>query len=80
MDLKQAGLDFLGGYFSTHDRSIKTKTAYATDLKQFPQFAGDDLDLQLLRGAIIARWAAHLRNVGYLPASLRRKIAVVKVF
>ena len=80
MDLKQAGLDFLSGYFSTHDRSIKTKTAYATDLKQFQQFAGDDLDLQSLSGTIIERWAAHLRGEGYLPASLRRKIAAVKVF
>jgi site-specific recombinase XerD len=80
MDLKQAGLDFLGGYFSTHDRSIKTKTAYATDLRQFQEFAGDDLDLQSLSGTIIERWAAHLRNESYLPASLRRKIAAVKVF
>jgi integrase/recombinase XerC len=80
MDLKQARQDFLSGYFSTHDRRIKTKTAYATDLKQFQQFSGEHLDLQLLSGTLIERWAAHLRQEGYLPASLRRKIAAVKVF
>jgi integrase/recombinase XerD len=80
MDLKQAGQDFLSGYFSTHDRSIKTKTAYTTDLKQFQHFSGENLDLQLLSGTLIERWAAHLRQQAYLPASLRRKIAAVKVF
>ncbi len=29
MNLKQAGLDFLEGYFSTHDRRKKTRAAYA---------------------------------------------------
>ena len=80
MDLKEAGLDFLNGYFSTHDRRTKTKTAYATDLTQFQQFVGEDLDLQFLSGSLIERWAAQLRHQGYLPASLRRKIATVKVF
>jgi site-specific recombinase XerD len=80
MDLKQASQDFLSGYFSTNDRGTKTKTAYTTDLKQFQQFSGENLDLQLLSGTLIERWAAHLRHEGYLPASLRRKIAAVKVF
>jgi hypothetical protein len=38
MNLKQAGLDFLEGYFSTHDRRKKTRAAYAIDLKQFLGF------------------------------------------
>lgn len=80
MDLKRAGQEFLSGYFSTHDRRTKTKTAYANDLKQFQQFAGEGLDLQSLSGTVIEQWAAHLRHEGYMPASMRRKIAVVKVF
>jgi hypothetical protein len=38
MNLKQAGLDFLEGNFSTHDRRKKTRAAYAIDLKQFLGF------------------------------------------
>ena len=38
MNLKQAGLDILEGYFSTHDRRKKTRAAYAIDLKQFLGF------------------------------------------
>src|ERR1700685_275084 len=80
MDLKRAGQEFLSGYFSTHDRRTKTKTAYANDLKQFQQFAAEGLDLQSLSGTVIEQWAAHLRHEGYMPASMRRKIAAVKVF
>ena len=35
MQLKHACTDFLSGYFSTHDRSAKTKAAYESDLLQF---------------------------------------------
>jgi site-specific recombinase XerD len=80
MDLKQAGQEFLSGYFSTHDRRTKTKTAYTADLKQFQEFAAEGLDLHSLSGTVIEQWAAHLRHEGYMPASMRRKIATVKVF
>ena len=80
MELKQAGLDFLNGYFSTHDRRKKTRAAYTTDLKQFLAFAGDDLELSSLSGTLIERWVAHLRQEAYLPQSMRRKVAVLKVF
>jgi integrase/recombinase XerD len=80
MELKQAGQDFLDGYFSTHDRRKKTRTAYATDLKQFLNFTGEQVDLTSLNGTLIERWAAHLREEAYLPPSIRRKIAVLKVF
>ena len=80
MDLKQAVQDFLGGYFSTHDRRKKTEAAYATDLNQFLEFTGDHVELLSLTGTSIECWAAHLRQEEYLPPSIRRKIAVLKVF
>jgi integrase/recombinase XerD len=80
MELKQTIADFLSGYFSTHDRSKKTKTAYDSDLHQFAEYAGNDLLLESLRPALIEDWAAHLRQKGYSPASMRRKMVVLKVF
>jgi integrase/recombinase XerD len=80
MDLKQASLDFLEGYFSTHDRRKKTRAAYSIDLKQFLGFAGGHVELVSLTGTLIERWAAHLRQDEYLPQSIRRKVAVLKVF
>ena len=80
MELKQAIAEFLNGYFSTHQRSRKTRVAYGSDLKQFGSYAGKDFALSALGGALIEEWAAHLRNEGYSPASMRRKIVVLKVF
>src|SRR6185295_7812001 len=80
MQLSQAISDFLGGYFSTHDRSSKTKSAYSSDLKQFGTFAGMKRTLHSISGKEIENWAAQLRGSGYLPASMRRKIVVLKVF
>jgi site-specific recombinase XerD len=80
MRLDQACNDFLRGYFSTHDRRKKTETAYRSDLAQFRAFAGEDLALPGLGGIVIENWAAHLRQEGYSPASIRRKMAILKVF
>lgn len=80
MRLKQANREFLGGYFSTHQRGEKTRAAYASDLAQFAEFAGKSRELQSLDGTAIERWAAYLRQQGYAPASMRRKIVVLKVF
>src|SRR2546429_1776892 len=80
MQVNQAISEFLNGYFSTHDRSAKTKTAYRSDLEQFGTFAGAELVLQSLSAVLIENWAAQLRSKGYSPASMRRKIAVLKVF
>ena len=79
MRLKQANSEFLSGYFSTHQRGEKTRAAYASDLEQFARFAGKSQQLHLLDGTAIERWAAHLRDSGYSPASMRRKIVVLKV-
>jgi site-specific recombinase XerD len=80
MRLKQANREFLSGYFSTHQRGEKTRAAYASDLEQFAKFSGKSRQLHLLDGTAIERWAAHLRDSGYSPASMRRKIVVLKVF
>ena len=80
MNLKQAGVEFLSGYFSTNDRRKKTKAAYSCDLAQFQEFLGADVALLSLGGEAIERWAAHLRQEGYAPASIRRKMVVIKVF
>src|SRR5256884_408885 len=80
MKLKQAIDEFLNGYFSTHQRSKKTRVAYSSDLEQFGAYAGKEFALSALGGTLIEEWAAHLRKEGYSPASMRRKIVVLKVF
>jgi integrase/recombinase XerD len=80
MRLNEANAEFLSGYFSTHGRRKKTEAAYRSDLAQFQAFAGEDFGLQSLDSSIIERWAAYLRGEKYSPASIRRKIVVLKVF
>jgi site-specific recombinase XerD len=80
MQLKQACTDFLAGYFSTHHRTAKTKTAYESDLAQFAKFAGGNLAVRDLTSSVIESWAAHLRELEYAPTSIRRKVVVLKVF
>jgi integrase/recombinase XerD len=80
MQLLQAISEFLNGYFSTHDRSAKTLTAYRSDLEQFGVFAGKEVSLQSISAVVIEDWTAQLRGKGYSPASMRRKIVVLKVF
>jgi integrase/recombinase XerD len=80
MQLKQACADFLAGYFSTHERRAKTRTAYKLDLAQFTEFVGNKLEVLDISSSVIENWAAHLRESQYAPASIRRKIVVLKVF
>jgi integrase/recombinase XerD len=80
MQLNQASSEFLSGYFSTHERRKKTEAAYRSDLAQFRAFASEELVLSALDGSIIERWAAYLRQEDYSPASIRRKMVVLKVF
>lgn len=80
MQLGQAIAEFLNGYFSTNQRSEKTRVAYCSDLEQFGSYAGKDLALPALGGLLVEEWAAHLRQQHYSPASMRRKIVVLKVF
>lgn len=80
MLLEQAIADFFNGYFSTHERSPKTKIAYRSDLDQLAVFAQKGFALASLDPAFIENWAAELRLRQYSPASMRRKIVVLKVF
>lgn len=80
MRLNEANIEFLRGYFSTHERVKKTEAAYRSDLVQFLAFAGEEYGLQSLDGSVIERWAAHLRKEESSPASIRRKMVVLKVF
>lgn len=80
MQIKQACFEFLRGYFSTHERSKKTKSAYCSDINQFQEFIGSEFNIQNLKGGHIENWAAHLKEKNLSPASIRRKIIVLKVF
>lgn len=80
MLLNQAIDDFFLGYFSTHERSAKTRVAYRSDLDQVAKHATRDFELTSLTPAFIESWAADLRLKKYAPASMRRKMVVLKVF
>lgn len=80
MLLVQAIDEFYNGYFSTHERSAKTKVAYRSDLDQVAAYASKNLPLTSLDSAFIEKWAGHLRLSNYSPASMRRKMIVLKVF
>lgn len=80
MLLAQAIEDFFTGYFSTRDRSAKTKAAYRSDLDQFAAHAPDHFTLNALTPLYIEGWANDLRLKNYSPASMKRKMVVLKVF
>jgi len=80
MEVNQASDEFLKGYFSTHERSKKTKDAYRSDLAQFVSFAGKNISLMSLNSTVIENWAAHLHQEGYSPTTIRRKMVVLRVF
>jgi integrase/recombinase XerD len=80
MQLDQAIKEFFNGYFSTHERSNKTKVAYKSDLEQLAAYAPKACSLFSLDAALIESWAADLRAKSYAPASMRRKMVVLKVF
>lgn len=80
MLLVQAIDEFFNGYFSTHERSAKTRVAYRSDLDQVAAYAGNEFTLVSLNASFIENWAADLRLRNYSPASMRRKMVVLKVF
>lgn len=80
MRFEAAMRSFFEGYFSTNECRDKTKSAYCSDIKQFSTFIGRRTNLRRLKGPHIERWALHLKSEGYLPATIRRKIVVLKVF
>ena len=80
MILKRAIAGFLGGYFSTNDRQPKTRAAYGADLKQFEVYIGSGVSLTSVDASKIESWAAEMKKKEYSPASIRRKLVVLKVF
>src|SRR5438128_496370 len=80
MQLNQAITEFFNGYFSTHDRSKKTEVAYKSDLEQLAAYAPKECSLSSLDAGLVESWAADLRVKSYSPASMRRKMVVLKVF
>ena len=80
MQLRTAVRHFRMGYFATRQRSEKTKKAYGLDLEQFMEFAKPRTHLTSIDPDLIERWAQHLQAEGYAPASLRRKLASLRVF
>lgn len=80
MNLGEARKNFIKGYFSVNDRQKKTVSAYGADMKQFSTFAGEVTDLATLRNKHIEDWASDLKEKAYSPASIRRKLVVLKVF
>lgn len=71
---------FLDGYFSTCRRSERTLTAYTTDLNQFIEFLPSPTLLEEITPRILEKWVAQLKTHHYAPASVKRKLATLKVF
>lgn len=80
MLLSDAIEEFFNGYFSTHERSVKTKVAYRSDLDQVAAHASAGFELASIDPAFIENWAGNLKSRDYSPASIRRKLVVLKVF
>lgn len=80
MLLRTAVRRFEEGYFSTCERSEKTRAAYLCDLGQFCEFYGPRRKLAAVGCEAIEGWARHLKAAGYEPASMKRKMASLRVF
>lgn len=80
MQLNHAIDRFLVGYFSTRDLSEKTLAAYTGDLRQFAAAVGGRKQLRSLDADTIEGYAATLKEEGYAPASLQRKMVSLRVF
>ncbi len=80
MQIRTAVREFCHGYFATSTRSELTRRAYASDLAQFTSFVRPRTRLRSLSAASIERWGTHLQGSSYSPASIRRKLATLRVF
>lgn len=80
LSLRKAINLFIAGYFSTCKRSPKTLAAYSSDLKQFGAALVKISDVADVTPDAIEKWAASLKNDGYAPSSMRRKLASITVF
>ena len=80
LKLSTAADKFITEYFTGRRRVKKTQAAYKTDLAQLCQFAGKASALSIVTQPFVARWFEDLKAKGYSAATLRRKIAVLRVF
>lgn len=72
--------DFFRGYFATCSRAPKTRSGYGTDLLQFRDHVGRKVALASVEPTQIQTWAQGMKARGYASATLKRKVAAVRVF
>ena len=80
MHLRKAATAFLDGYFSTHERSPRTIAAYSTDLRQFVESRPASQSIRAVQPEHLEVWARGMKRSGLAPASIRRKLAVLRIF
>lgn len=71
---------FIDGYFATCQRSQKTISAYRGDLEQFRQLRPQREVLGAVTPEALEGLAQHFKQAGLAPASIRRKLAVIRIF
>lgn len=80
MDLDEATVRFIRGYFAAGHHAAKTMQAYSADLRQFAVLLRKRPSVSQLVSDDIHEWLSQLRELGYSPASIKRKVVVLKVF
>lgn len=80
LKLATAADKFMTEYFTGRRRVQKTQAAYKTDLDQVCLFAGKASALSIVTQHFVATWFQDLKAKGYKAATLRRKLAVLRVF
>lgn len=80
MNFPDAAAAFLSGYFSTCQRSAKTRAAYEIDLEQLEKHLGPEVLLGSITAETLEKWAQHMKEEEYSTASIRRKFATARVF
>lgn len=78
--LGQAVARFGETWLPATGRSPKTIRAYTTDLRQFASFVGPGTHIRRVSDDDVTGWLAELSAKEYGVASLRRKLAAVRVF
>jgi site-specific recombinase XerD len=71
---------FMKDYFAGRRLARRTVIAYGLDIAQFKAYAGVGLDLSFIDHHFVERWVDSLRAENYSPASVRRKVAALRVF